>query len=307
MAHFVKIASVMFRTAATRGAADARDIVLRETARTLEGLKGYGLDLVVFCEGVEAFGQAVEQAEEVGTPGPFLQLYSGFARDQKCHVAGSVKIRKDGRVYNSIAFVGRAGSVLGCYHKVNLTAYGEIPGGLTSGAGPVTVETDIGRLGGIVCFDLNFEEIRRQYRALKPDILVFASAYHGGLMQQVWAYECRAFFVSALPFFGGGILDPFGRPVALTDCYNSVAVARVNLDRAMVHLDLNRQKFPDIERKYGEAVRIDIPANIGAGLIYSQSDERTATDIVREFGLELLDDYFARSLAANAANRCKET
>ncbi len=68
----------------------------------------------------------------------------------------------------------------GCYHKVNLTAYGEIPAGLTSGAGPVVVETDIRRLGGIVCFDLNFEEIRRQYRALRPDILCFARMYHGG-------------------------------------------------------------------------------------------------------------------------------
>ncbi len=303
MAQFVKIASVLFRTRAQRCELDAHEIVLRETAETLRGLEGYGLDLVVFCEGVEAFGQTIRQAEEVDRPGAFLGLYRDFARRQRCHVAGSVKIREGGCVYNSIAFLDRDGIVRGCYHKVNLTAYGEIPAGLTSGSGPVVVETDIGRLGGIICFDLNFEEIRRQYRALRPDILCFASMYHGGLMQPLWAYECRAFLVSALPFIGGGILDPFGQPVALTDCYNSVAKATVNLDRAMVHLDLNREKFPDIERKYGERVRIDVPPNIGPALIYSQSPDRTAMDIVREFDLELLDDYFERSLAANAANR----
>lgn len=299
----VKIASVLFKTKATRGAPDAHEIVLRETAETLESLKGYGLDLVVFCEGVEALCQAPQQAEEVHRPGPLLELYRAFARDQRCHVAGSIKIREDERVYNSIVFVGRDGAVAGVYHKVNLTSYGEIPAGLAGGRGPVVVETDIGRIGGVVCFDLNFEEIRRQYRALKPDILVFASMYHGGFLQQLWAYECQGYFVSALPFVGGGILDPFGRPVALTDCYNSVARATVNLDRAMVHLDLNWPKFADIERKYGDEVKIDIPPHLGPALIFSQSDRRSAMDIVREFELELLDDYFARSLAANAANR----
>jgi predicted amidohydrolase len=297
---------VLFKTKAQRGAADAHEIVLRETAETLESLKGYGLDLVVFCEGVEAYAQTIEQAEEVGRPGPLLRLYGEFARQQQCHVAGSVKIRENGCVYNSIAFVGRDGRVLGCYHKVNLTTYGEIPAGLKSGTGPVVVETDIGRLGGIVCFDLNFEEIRQQYRALKPDILCFASMYHGGFMQQLWAYECQGFFVAALPFMGAAILDPFGRPEAMTDCYNSVAKATVNLDRAMVHLDLNRPKFAEIERKYGDDVRIDIPANLGPALVYSESDKRTAMDIVREFGLELLDDYFERSIKMNAANRIQE-
>ncbi len=303
MAQYVKLASILFKTAARRGAPDAHDIVLRETARTLDDLKGLGLDLVVFCEGVEAFAQTARQAEQVDRPGPLLNLYSDFARDQRCHVAGSIKLREDGCVYNSIAFFGRDGAVLGRYHKVNLTSYGEIPAGLTSGRDATIVETDIGRLGGIVCFDLNFEDIRRQYRALKPDILVFPSMYHGGFMQQLWAYECRAYFISALPFIGGGILDPFGRPVALTDCYTSVARARVNLDRVMVHLDLNRPKFPEIERKYADRVRIDIPPNLGAALIFSESEGFSAADIVREFELELLDDYFERSLRLNDRNR----
>jgi hypothetical protein len=167
----------------------------------------------------------------------------------------------------------------------------------------VVVDTAIGRLGGAICYDLNFEDIRKQYRALKPDILCFASMYHGGLMQVVWAYECRAFFVSALHFHGTGILDPYGRPVQLTDCYTSVARARVNLDRAMVHLDFNRVHFPAIEKKYRGHIVLDIPANVGSALIYSVSDKVSAMDVVREFKLELLDDYFARALKANAANR----
>ena len=74
-------------------------------------------------------------------------------------------------------------------------------------------------------------------------------------------------------------------------------------DRAMVHLDYNCEKFPEIEKKYLGEVVIDIPANVGSGLLYSLSDKRTALDVVREFEFELLDAYFPRAMRANEENR----
>lgn len=302
MSRFVNVATVLFSTKAERGKKDSKKIILSETAAVLKSVKGYGFDLLVFSEGVEAFGQTVDEAEELKAPGPFLKMYMDFAASEKCHVAGSVKIAEAGKVYNSIAFIDAEGKALGAYHKNNLTA-GEIEKGLSSGGKAATVDTAIGRIGGIVCFDLNFEDIRKQYMKLKPDILAFASMYHGGLMQGLWAYQCRSFFVSALPFIGGGILDPFGRELALTDCYTNIAAARINIDRAMVHLDRNREKFPDIRRKYKGEVIVDIPPDIGPALIYSMTDKRSAMDVVREFGLELMDDYMERSIKANKNNR----
>ena len=302
MAHRVRIASLLFSTLAEIGADNAGSIVLAETARALEGLCGLGIDLVVLSESVSATGQRVDDAESVAQPGPFLGTYMEFASSQRCHVAGPVKLADSGDVYNSIALIGPSGQMLGVYHKVYLTV-GEIESGLRSGCGATVVDTQIGRLGGIICFDLNFEAIRKAYRALRPDVLAFASMYHGGLMQQLWAYECRSFFASALPFIGGGILDPFGRALALTDCYSSVAVAEVNLDRVMVHLDYNRERFLEIKRKYLGEVEVDVPPDIGPALITSTSDKRTAWDIAKEFDLELLDAYFERSEEANRQNR----
>ena len=71
----------------------------------------------------------------------------------------------------------------------------------------------------------------------------------------------------------------------------------------MVHLDYNCEKFPEIEKKYLGEVVIDIPANVGSGLLYSLSDKRTALDVVREFEFELLDAYFPRAMRANEENR----
>ena len=302
MAHFVRVASVLFDTRADRGGTGSHDLVLEETANVLAGLRGYGLDLVVLSEGIAAIGQGVEDAEAIDSPGPFLSLYMDFAASEKCHIAGSVKLAENDRTYNSLAFVGPEGTVLGAYHKVNLTL-NEIEIGLSSGRQAVVVDTPIGRLGGIICFDLNFSDLRNQYRRVRPDILAFASMYHGGLMQQVWAYECQSYVVSALPFIGGGILDPFGRSLKLTDCYTPVAMTTLNLDRAMVHLDHNREKFPEIEKKYLGEVIIDTPPNIGSALVVSLTEKRTAADVVEEFELELLDDYFQRAREANARNR----
>jgi predicted amidohydrolase len=217
-------------------------------------------------------------------------------------VAGSIKLREHGRVYNALAFIGPDGRVLGTYSKTFLTR-GEVEQGLTPGPGAVAVDTPVGRLGGAICFDLNFTELVEQNARLRPDIIAFASMYHGGLMQGYWAYQCRANFVSALPFIGGGILDPFGRPVALTDCYTKVVMADVNLDRVMAHLDFNQEKFLAIRKKYGRDVCIDIPANIGSALITSTVPDRTAAEIAAEFELELLDDYFASSIRDNRKSR----
>ncbi len=302
MSKYVKIASPLFDQEHLQNQTGARERVLKETERKLDDLKGYGLDLVVLSEGIEAVAQKLEDAEELEHPGPLLSIYIGFAASEKCHVAGSVKIREKGRIYNSIAFIAPSGKIMGAYHKTNLTI-GELREGLSPGAGAICFDTEIGRIGGIICFDLNFENLRKQYADLKPDIIVFPSMHHGGLTQQIWPYECRSFFVSALPFHGGGILDPSGQAMSLTDCHKSVAMAKINLDRAIVHLDCNRDKFADIEKKYRDEVCIDIPLNIGTALLYSQSNKRTALDIVKEYGLELLDDYFKRSLDANVKSR----
>jgi len=298
----VNVASPLFQTRAERGARDAGKIVLDETAAVLSSLEGWGLDLVVFGEGVAATGQTREDAESVREPGPFLKLYGEFARREKCCVAGSVKLREGKHVYNSIAFIGPDGKALGAYHKYYVTI-GEVEDGITSGPGPVVVDTPAGRLGGIICFDLNFSDLRERYRALRPQVLTFASMYHGGLEQAVWAYECRSYFVSAIHIPGSGILDPFGRPVALTDCYNTVARATINLDYVVAHLDYNREKLDAIAKKLRGHVAVDIPANIAPALVTNLTDRYVLADVVREFKLELLDDYMARSREANDGNR----
>lgn len=302
MSKYVNIAAPLSDSGHFSGKKNAKNLVLSELREKMKLLSGTGLNLLVLSEGVEASGMRMEEAESPDKPGVFLKLYMDFARKEQCHVAGSLKLLEENKVYNSAVFIDDKGEFVGAYSKTFLTI-GEIEQGLTPGNGAKVFDTKIGRLGGAICFDLNFSELRSEYAKLKPDIIAFQSMYHGGLAQETWAYECRSFFVSALPFLGGGILDPFGRTMALTDCYNTIARSKINLDRVMTHLDYNWGKFPEIQRKYKDEVKIEIPANIGPALIYSESEKRTALDIAEEFKLELLDDYFKRARKANLEKR----
>jgi hypothetical protein len=94
-------------------------------------------------------------------------------------VAGSVRLRESGRVYNAVILADGQGRLQALYKKNFLTG-GELRDGMSPGCEPGVIETAAGRIGAVVCFDLNYTEMIPQYRRLAPDILVFPSMFHGG-------------------------------------------------------------------------------------------------------------------------------
>ena len=160
------------------------------------------------------------------------------------------------------------------------------------------IECDFGRVGCALCFDLNFDELRLQYVKLKPDLMLFCSMYHGGMMQNYWAYSCRCHFVGAV--WRGNpsrIIAPTGEVVASTTNYFDYVTARINLDCRLAHLDGNWEKLSALKEKYGPNVRVHDPGRMGSVLISSEADEATVKDMVKEFKIELLDDFLERCLA----------
>jgi hypothetical protein len=121
--------------------------------------------------------------------------------------------------------------------------------------------------------------------------------YHGGLMQSYWAYRCRSFFVGALDSRGvpSEILNPQGEVIASGTNYFDFAVATINLDCCLAHLDDNWDKLQKLKEKYGKKVTITDPGKMGSVIITSEHTSISAPDMVKEFGIELLDDYFDRS------------
>lgn len=225
-----------------------------------------------------------------------LDYFGSVAKDNNCYIAfGSIHEANDG-LHNSLILLGRNGKVAGTYNKNFPTIY-EMDAGVKPGSEISVIHCDFGKVALVICFDLNFDELRQQYAKEKPDVVLFSSLYHGGLMQEVWAYSCRSYFVSAIgdTKLPSEILNPLGEVVATSTNYNDYAIATVNLDYKLVHVDYNWDKLTKLKTKYGDAVTIHVPGKIGAVMITSEDKNISTAQMVEEFNIELLDDYFNRS------------
>ena len=198
--------------------------------------------------------------------------------------------------------IDRKGGIAGIYNKNHPVMEEEHDkAGILCGKDAPIIECDFGTVAGIICFDLGFAPLLEKYTRAKPDLLIFSSMYHGGaVVQSWWAYSCRAHFVSAVAGLPSEIRDPYGQVLATTTNYRDYAVGTVNLDCCMTHYDYNWEKLEALKRKYGVQVTILDPGYFGSVLISSETDEITATDMAKEFEIELLDDYLARELARHS-------
>ena len=157
-------------------------------------------------------------------------------------------------------------------------------------------QCDFGRVGCAICFDLNFQPILDDYVQSRPDLLLFSSMYHGGLMQPYWAYACRAHVLTACAGLPCAVISPVGHLIAESTNYYDFVTARINLDCIVIHLDFHWDKIAAIKQAYGPGVTVFDPGYLGAVLISCNAEDMTCADLVRDYDLELLDDYFQRSL-----------
>jgi len=209
----------------------------------------------------------------------------------------TVRFCEDKSWRNTAMIIDRHGNLAGQYHKNHLTIP-EMQKGILCGTEAPLIECDFGTVGMVICFDLNFSELRLHYQKQRPDLLIFPSMYHGGLMQSYWAYFCQSHFVGCMAFenLPNEIYSPLGHLLATNTNYDANVTARINLDCEVVHWDYHQEKMFLLKEKYGDEVDIFDPGKLAAFLISSRSETVTAREMLREFEMETLHDYLHRSL-----------
>ena len=227
-----------------------------------------------------------------------LDYFRTVAKENHCYIAFGSKRYMDQYIRNSCVIVGRDGEITGIYDK-NFPTIGEMENGIAASSEANLIKLDFGTIGCAICFDLNFEELLHQYEESKPDIIIFTSNYHGGLAQVHWAYATRAYFVGAIGIINSPseIRNPFGEVVATSTNYFHFTVTTINLDYRLSHLDYNWAKLRALKKKYGKKVTIYDPGEVGSVMITSEHDDISVEEMIQEFDIELLDDYFERSRA----------
>lgn len=231
------------------------------------------------------------------------EMLAEKARQHHCYITYSAHVElPDGTWRNAVQLLDRDGEICGAYYKNHLVPVEHTVGGLQYGDEVPIVETDFGRVAFAICFDLNFEELRSKIERLKPDLIVFASLYHGGLMQAYWAYSCRAHFAGAVAGLPCTVLSPTGEIVATSTNYYHFLTATVNLDCAVLHIDDNGRKFPAMKQRYGAKISIQDPGLLGSVLLSSETEEITVEQVIEEFRLVRLEDYFGGCLEHRRAH-----
>ncbi len=254
-------------------------------------------DLVCLPETFTGLGLGMEKwfetAETLG--GETIKKLSAYACENRCYVVCPMVLKEERKTLNAAVLIDRNGEVVGYYAKMFPTI-NELQIGVMPGTDAPVFETDFGRVGFAICFDLNFHEVAQGLKANGAEMVCFVSMYPGGKQVQVWALEYGFWMVTAIASPQSMIVNPLGRITTNAQPqYQPLVSYRINLDCVVAHLDYNYEKLPELKKHYGADAEIEISQPEGRFLLTCNRTDMSVWDWVREFGLEPLDNYFARA------------
>jgi hypothetical protein len=257
-------------------------------------------DLIVVpeaCDSYSGYTVAESKAYYDVRGNQVRDFFRDIAKKNHCYVAYSaMRQMADGTSRNSTQLIDRSGNIVGIYNKNHPVPWETTENGVLCGKNAPVFQTDFGRVALAICFDLNFQELLEKYAAERPDLIIFSSMYHGGLMQSYWAYYCRSYFVGAVAGDECTIVNPLGEKVAHSTNYYHHVTATVNLNCKVIHLDENWEKIQAVKNKYGRGVTVFDPGHVGAVLLTSEMPEKSIDSVIKEFKIETWDEYYARCL-----------
>lgn len=228
--------------------------------------------------------------------GEITGFLSRKAKEHKSYIFASYwrKDEKGRGRYNSAVLFDRAGKVVGAYDKVFPTI-GEMEGAVLPGKEAKIFQTDFGRVGAIICFDLNFQELLADYKSKGVELLCMLSAFRGGFMVPAAAFKNQIFIATSTPGENSLIVDPLGRTLAESSAFGRIIFAKVNLDSQIAHIDYNQQRVADMKKKYKEHVSIEVASPEAVYFISSLHPEKSVQDMIVEFQVETLNEYLDRA------------
>jgi len=233
--------------------------------------------------------------------GPICRRFAEFAARHRCHVVCPVYTEEAGRFYNAAVFIDRAGEVLGEYRKIHPTI-GEIERGIAPGPlDPPVVQTDFGKIGAQICFDIEWLDGWAKLSDAGAEIVFWPSAFGGGSAVNAKAWQNKYCVVSSTRKGITKICDVSGEEIAWTGQFARWVCGPVNLEKALLHTWPYCRRFKDIRAKYGRRVRIRTFHEEEWTVLESRAPEVKIADVMEEFELKTHKEHIrAAELVQNA-------
>jgi nitrilase len=99
----------------------------------------------------QVFGRLARESIEV--PGPASDRLAGIAREHGLWLAVGVNERDGGTIYNALLVYSPEGELALRHRKLMPTNHERLVWGLGDGSGLEALDTDIGKLGGLICWE----------------------------------------------------------------------------------------------------------------------------------------------------------
>ena len=247
----IKIAAIQMSTVADK----------MENVRTvkayLEKIKDENPDFVIlpemFCCPYQTENFPI-YAEKEG--GPVWQQLSGYAKQYGVYLIGGSMPEKDaeGNVYNTSYIFDREGKQIGKHRKVHLFDI-DVKGGqtfkesdtLTAGDSDTVFDTEFGKIGVMLCFDIRFPELSRMMVNDGAKVIFVPAAFNMTTVPAHWelsfrtrALDNQIYMVGCAPardvsagYISWGhsiVTDPWGRVTGMLDENEGILLAELDMD-----------------------------------------------------------------------------
>jgi predicted amidohydrolase len=200
-------------------------------SRYIGGAADSNADIVCLPEAITMVGTGKSYSDvSEAVPGPSTEFLGSLASQYNIYIVAGL-LEQDGPViYNTAVLIDREGKLAGKYRKVSLPRE-EIEGGITPGNSYPVFDTDFGRIGMMICWDLQFPEVARQLTIQGAEV-IFMPIWGGNLtLASARAIENQVWLVSSSYDMKTGIFDLEGELIAEANEQDPVVVVEVDLNQ----------------------------------------------------------------------------
>ncbi|MBI3696403.1 MAG: carbon-nitrogen hydrolase family protein, partial [Acidobacteria bacterium] len=187
-------------------------------------------------------------------PGPTTARLGEAARRRNAYIVAGVYEREGAAIYNTAVLLDRAGKLAGKYRKVYLPRE-EIEGGLTPGNDYPVFQADFGKVGMMICWDVQYADPARAL-ALRGAELILMPIWGGNeTLGKARAIENHVFLAASGYDYPTYVMDPDGELLSLARERGTAAVATIDLNRRYVNDWLG-----EMRERFMKELRLDLKA-----------------------------------------------